>query len=148
MDRVALPFYEWRLAGPRPKPGFPLELRHLGDHIRRRRIELGLTRKAAAKSLGTNAWSLKAWEEVPKASIRERFVPTIVRFLGYSPLPAPVSFGELVRQERLLRGWSRPRLAREAGVDVATIRRIEFDFPRLANKCVNAVIRTLDLHKA
>lgn len=56
--RVSLPFYGWQLTAARSISGYPQEIRHLGDHIRRRRMDLGLTRKETAKMLGTNGWSL------------------------------------------------------------------------------------------
>jgi hypothetical protein len=143
--RVALPFYGWRLASPRPIGRYPIELNHLGDHLRRRRMDVGLTRKGAATQLGTNAWSLKCWEDDPSSKIRERFFPAIIRFLGYNPLPEPTTFGRLVMRERLSRGWSRPRLAVECEADVATIRRIERDTARLAKKTLRAVVRVLKL---
>jgi DNA-binding XRE family transcriptional regulator len=56
-----------------------------------------------------------------------RFYPAIHEFLGYDPGPAAESLGEAVRQERLRRGWSIERLARVAGVDPATVSRMEQD---------------------
>ena len=64
-----------------------LELKHLGDHLLRRRIDLGLARKAAAKAIGTNGHSLKHWENASKSRITPMFYAGIVRFLGYNPLP-------------------------------------------------------------
>ena len=61
-------------------PAYPLQVNHLGDHLRKRRMDLGLTRKAAAKLIGTNAWSLKGWEENVRANIRPMFIRRCKRF--------------------------------------------------------------------
>lgn len=108
-------------------------------------MDLGLTRKAAAKVLRTNAQSLKHWEEGSKSYVRPMFISAIVAFLGYNPLPGPKTRGELVRRERLAKGWSLERLAQEAGVDPATVRRIEADRRGLARRSLNAVRRCLRL---
>jgi hypothetical protein len=107
-------------------------------------MDLGLTRKAPAKVIGTNAWSLKVWEENRRSIVRPMFYPTIIEFLGYNPLPAATTLGTTIRQERLARGWSIERLAVESGVDPATVRRIEQDRPRLGKRSVGAVRRCLD----
>jgi Helix-turn-helix domain len=145
--RVALPFYGWRLSGPKPNPAYPLELNHLGDHIRKRRMDLGLTRKALAALLRTNVWTVKGWEEHLRPKVGVRFYPAVIRFLGYNPLPDPTTRGGAVRRERLARGWSIERLAVESGVDPSTIRRIEMDRPRLGHRSVRAVCNILSVDR-
>ena len=145
MDRVALPFYGWRLSGKRPKPGYPLEINHLGDHIRRRRMGLGLTRKATAAILRTSDDSLKGWEEGRHLAMRPTQYPRIIDFLGYNPLPEPMTLGEAIRRQRLMRGWSIEKLASEAGVDPATVRRMEEYRPRLGGRSKRSVCETLSI---
>jgi hypothetical protein len=106
-------------------------------------MDLGLTQKAAAKAIGTNAWSLRDWEEHRRSVVRPMFYPGIIAFLGYNPLPAPNTRGEAVRRGRLAKGWAIERLAIEAGVDPATIRRLELDRPRLGRRSVRAVCQLL-----
>jgi DNA-binding XRE family transcriptional regulator len=102
-------------------------------------MDLGLTRKAAAKVIGTNEQSLKHWEDASKAYVRPMFYPGIIDFLGYNPLRTPTTLSEAIRGERLARGWSLERLAKMAGVDPATIRRIEAKRARLGRKSLKAV---------
>jgi DNA-binding XRE family transcriptional regulator len=135
----------WRLSGPKPNPDYPLQLRHLGHHLLKRRMDLGLTRKAAAKLIGTNDHSLKHWESAAKSYIRPMFYAGIVRFLGYNPLPEPRTLGEAVRRARLARGWSLARLAVEASVDPATIRRIEENRARLGGRSKRSVCKCLSI---
>ncbi len=55
----------------------------LGDHLRRRRMELGLFQKDVATRLGVTASTIWNWEH--GWTIRKRFIPRIVAFLGYNP---------------------------------------------------------------
>lgn len=145
MGRVALPFYGWKLSSPRPKGAYPLELRHLGDHILKRRMDLGLTRKAAAAQLRANPDTVKHWERGNHLNVLPAQYPGIIAFLGYNPMPEPRSLGQAIRRERLSRGWALERLAREAGVDPASIRRSEEDIARPARRVSDAVRRCLSI---
>ena len=97
--------------------------------------------------IGTNAWSLKAWEEGRRPLARPMFYPGILAFLKYNPLPAPRTLGATIRQERLARGWSIERLARVAGVDPATLTHIEADTQRTARKLGVRIRGCLGLQK-
>jgi DNA-binding XRE family transcriptional regulator len=140
-----LPYYWWRLTASKPRPGYPSELKHLGDHIRKRRVDLGLTRKELACQLGTNAWTMKHWEEHLKSRIEIRFYPAILEFLGYNPLPEPKTRGQAIRRGRHTGGWSRARLAKAAGVDEGTIQRLENDRKDMAKKLAQAVCNVLGI---
>ena len=59
---VSLPFYRWSLTAAKPIPGYPTELRHIGHHLLKRRLNLGLRQNEAARILGTGAWNLRNWE--------------------------------------------------------------------------------------
>jgi transcriptional regulator with XRE-family HTH domain len=61
-----------------------LELRSLGDHLKRRRLELGLEQKDAAKILGLSKRNYQAWERNEKRP-RHRKWYSITLFLGYLP---------------------------------------------------------------
>jgi len=141
---VSLPFYRWSLTAGRPVSGYPENLNSLGDHVCKARLDRGLNRKAVATELRIDPVSLKNWEE-HRTEIEIRFYPRIIGWLGYDPLPGPETQGQYVLAERLRRGWSRKRLAREAGIDEATMRRIETDTPRLARRPVEAVYQALGL---
>lgn len=143
-DRVSLPFYRWCLTAARPIPGYPRELRHLGDHLLKRRLDLELEQQETAKRLGVHPGGLANWEygrTLPAA----RFHPAIIGFLGYDPWPEPETGAEVIQRQREKRGWSRKRLAAEAGVDEATVRRIESAVPGLARRSFNRVLQVLGL---
>ncbi len=139
-----LPYYRWSLTAGRPIRGYPGQLEHLGHHLLRRRLDLGLQQKQAAEVLGTGAWNLRNWE-TNRHEIEIRFMPAVIAFLGYDPLPKPRTRGEAVRHARTVRGWSRRKVGRAAGVDEATVRRIEADTPGLARKPLQRVMETLGI---
>jgi len=93
----------------------------LGEHIKKRRLELKLTLKKAGKLLGTDERSIINWEKgrtVPKVYR----LPAIIRFLGYNPLPEPRTIAEQLVAKRLELGWSRKVASRHLGVDQSTLR--------------------------
>jgi transcriptional regulator with XRE-family HTH domain len=101
-----------------PKP-YDFEPISVGDHIRKKRLKLGLLQKEAAHQIGVNAWTILNWEkghtEPPSAS-----VPGILRFLGYDPFPKPKTVSEHLRAKRRSMGWSIQEAAKIAGVDSGT----------------------------
>ena len=57
----------------------------LGDHIRARRINLGLFQSAVAAQIGVHELTITNWER--NATQPEvRYISAIVQFLGYNPL--------------------------------------------------------------
>ena len=56
-----------------------------------------------------------------KTALTARFVPAIIQWLGYDPLPMANSFGEWIAIERTRRGLARRALAATLGWDEATL---------------------------
>jgi len=69
----------------------------------------------------------------------------IIEYLGANPLPALVTPGAAVTRERQSRGWSKKRLAQIAGVDEATVGRLEGGTQRMARRPTEAVRCALEL---
>jgi DNA-binding XRE family transcriptional regulator len=59
----------------------------LGDHLRRRRLELGLHQKDVAKIIGVTTSSIWNWEHGAEPVLQ--YTPRIIEFLGYIPIPCP-----------------------------------------------------------
>ena len=114
------------LKGRKPRPDYPLEPISVADHLRKRRLDLGLTRREAGERLGIGPWTYGRWEGGER-TVRVRYYPAIIRFLDYDPLPEPRSLAEAIRYERMRRGLSRVEVARLAGVTEPTIERLEKD---------------------
>lgn len=116
MDIPALPFCTATLtAAWRPAP-YPNEIKHLGDHIRRRRLELDLLQKDVAEKIGTHVQTVCNWER-SDTSPALSWLPGIIRFLGYDPRPMPQEIGQRLRHHRQRRGQSQKELAAVLGID-------------------------------
>jgi transcriptional regulator with XRE-family HTH domain len=126
-----------------PKLGYPKQFNRLGDHVRARRFDLGLDQKSAARAIGVASDTLRNWEE-GRTEPEVRFFPALIRFLGYDPLPEPHTRGQAIRRRRLVLGMSQERLADLAGVDEATVGRLEADTPHMARRSFETVQAVLD----
>jgi transcriptional regulator with XRE-family HTH domain len=69
------------------------EPRTLGEHIRKRRLELRLSQKEAAKRLGYRWTTVLNWENGKRKPGVER-IPDIIAFLGYDPFQQPMNLSE------------------------------------------------------
>jgi transcriptional regulator with XRE-family HTH domain len=91
----------------------------VGDHIRKRRLELGLPQGEAAQHLGVNPWTVLNWEkghtEPPVSAM-----PAIFRFLDCDTHPEPKTLPERLLAKRREKGWSIKKAADSVGVDHGT----------------------------
>jgi DNA-binding transcriptional regulator YiaG len=116
-----LPFCHVRLNGPKPKSkAYPKELKTIGDHIRKRRLDLNLLQKQVAEQIGDEITSVFNWES-NESQPATRFFPAIICFLGYNPLPvADDLMGKFARTRQSL-GLTQEDLAEKLGIDESTI---------------------------
>lgn len=122
---AALPFCHRVFAGPRPKsPHYFKELNTLGDHIRKRRLDLGLMQKEAAEQIGVSDATIYNWER-NATSPTAHAMPAVLRFLGYDPFPPADALGQRLFGVRLRFGLSQEQMARRLGVDETTYRKLE-----------------------
>jgi DNA-binding XRE family transcriptional regulator len=97
-------FLRLRLTAPRPPdPAYPEELQTIGDHLRARRLDLGLLQKEVAERLGASQASVLNWEK-GRLSPDFTFLPAVIRFLGYDPRPEGETLGEKLYRARTARG--------------------------------------------
>lgn len=89
-------------------PAYPKELRTLGNHLRKRRLDLGLLQRDAAAQLGADEGSVYNWE-VNRTVPALRFIPRIVEFLGYLPFPLNGWLPERLKASRQAFGLSQKR---------------------------------------
>jgi len=59
-------------------------LDHLGKHIRKRRLELGLTQKEVGEFFGVSEETIYNWESGKKQPDL-KLMPKVIKFLGYIP---------------------------------------------------------------
>src|SRR4030095_2778598 len=121
----ALPFCHVRLKAQKPKPPkYPKTLTTLGDHIRLRRLDLGLLQREAAVRIGVSEALIYNWER-NRASPQGHQLPGVIRFLGYDPHRAPRSFSERLTAIRRTLGLSQKAMAERLGIDTGTLRNCE-----------------------
>jgi transcriptional regulator with XRE-family HTH domain len=91
----------------------------VGDHIRKKRLQLGLFQREAAGRLGVNDWTILNWEK-GRTEPPVVVMPAILEFLGYNPFPEPKTLPERLLAKRRERGWSIRKAADSVGVDHGT----------------------------
>ena len=64
------------------RKGYPQSLDRVGDHIRRRRLDAGLTLDQAADLLGVSRWSVHEWEKHRRFPA-DAFRQALTAFIGY-----------------------------------------------------------------
>lgn len=96
----------------------------MGEHLKKRRMDLGLLQKELAKRLGADTASVWNWEN-GNANPELKFIPGIITFLGYDPRPKPAVLAKQLVHYREGKGWSQKRYAKELGVDPSTLARWE-----------------------
>jgi len=113
------------LRGQKPLPkAYPQALKTLGDHLRKRRLDLKLLQKEVAEKLGVEEATVWNWEN-NYSSPKLRYIPEIIRFLGYMPFKEPETFGQKIVNYRCLFGITQKELAKSLGVDPSTLGRWE-----------------------
>jgi transcriptional regulator with XRE-family HTH domain len=109
------------LTAQKPKDSaYPSELDSLGDHIRKRRLGLGLFQHEVARQLGVDESTVLKWES-NESQPAVRQIPGIIKFLEYNPFPAAKSLAENLKQSRQVLGLSQRLMAKQLGVDPTTL---------------------------
>jgi transcriptional regulator with XRE-family HTH domain len=122
-----LPFSRLHLRGPRPRSlprGYPTEVRTLGDHLRKRRLDLGLWQRTVAEQLGVREETVVLWENGLARPLARHYC-RIVRFLGYDPEPGDQSLAGRLRTIRRRLGLSQADFAAKVGLDEGSVCRWE-----------------------
>ena len=125
-DIPALPFCKVTLKAQKPASvAYPKTLKTLGDHMRKKRLDLKLFQKELAQKIGVDENSLCNWEK-NRASPSLYFIPKIIQFLGYVPdfLQANTPGEKIVISRRVL-GLTQKELAHRLGIDPTTLGRWE-----------------------
>ena len=108
-------FCNLRLRSPLPKDSsYPKELKSIGEHIRKRRMDLELSRRTVAERIGIARDTLKVWE-LGRQEIRSAYYPAIIEFLEYNPLAPGDTFAGRLEYWRKTLGMTQEELAEELG---------------------------------
>lgn len=85
----ALPFCDLVLRTPKPLDrAYPTEFRTVGDHLRKRRLDLGPFQREVALRIGVDKTTVFNWE-AGTVSPHLRALPGVIEFLGYDPRRSP-----------------------------------------------------------
>ena len=107
-------------------------------------MDLELLQRVAAEQIGTKVDNLVNWEQgknVPEV----RFIPGIIRFLGYNPFPVGETLAEQIRAGRERLGLSQRRLAALLSVDPSTVWKWERQGRRPSAKIAKRLLEYLPL---
>lgn len=138
---VALPFASLRLSAPRPPVlprGYPLAPNTFGQHLRRRRLDLGLTQRTLARRLGVREETVQLWES-------DRFRPLarhygqVVRVMDFDPEGSDQDLPERLRASRRRAGLTQAELARRLRLDEGTVADLEAGRRRKSRRVEAAV---------
>ena len=92
----------------------------IGDHLRKRRLDLGLLQREVTTQVGVDTATVTNWE-LNRTKPALRFLPGIINLLGFDP-PAPgASLGERLKAWRHRAGVPQDRFGRLIGIDPATL---------------------------
>jgi transcriptional regulator with XRE-family HTH domain len=100
---------------------YPDFCRTWGDWIKVQRIDLKLTKRQLSLRLNVSDLTIYLWE---KNRVRPSLaqIPKIIEFLGHDPFEKKAdSLADKVREYRRVYGLSLKKLAKELGVDPATL---------------------------
>jgi transcriptional regulator with XRE-family HTH domain len=90
----------------------------------RRRLALKLLQRQVADQIGVNKASIANWE-INRSKPAIGYIPGIIRFLGYVPLPPTTGWPDRLLRCRKVLGISQFEAARRMGVDQCTLARWE-----------------------
>ncbi|MEK7288226.1 MAG: helix-turn-helix transcriptional regulator [Elusimicrobiota bacterium] len=98
----------------------------LGDHLLKRRLNLGISITEASRRIGTDRTTLGDWE----ANCHQpdpKFLPKIYQFLGYCLLPSspPATLSKKLKLWRESQGLTQLELARLTKIDESSLARWE-----------------------
>lgn len=108
---------------PKPKGDkYPKQLLTIGDHIRKRRMDLGLFQRDVSKIIGTKSIdALRNWE-LGKGEPQIHHMPEVIKFLGYIPIQFCLdTLGDKIKTYRILKGLGHKAMGEQLKVNGSTI---------------------------
>lgn len=145
MDRVASTICHVTLSATKPKDrAYPARLKTIGDHLRKRRLDLGLLQREVAEQIGVTKCTIQYWE-TNRVAPALRFRPWITKFLSYDPYngTAFTSLAQRLKTTRERLGLSRRRLAAVLGIDPSNLAGWETGRHRPTKKSLDLIDRLL-----
>jgi transcriptional regulator with XRE-family HTH domain len=119
-------------------PAYPKTLKTLGDHLRKRRLDLSLLQRDVARKIGVDKTTIHNWETNQK-NPSLHFIPRIIKFIGYFPFEPSADQGQAIRTYRKAIGITRKIMAKELRIDPSTLGKWEKGKGRPSNKLLEKV---------
>jgi transcriptional regulator with XRE-family HTH domain len=94
----------------------------LGEHLKKRRRELGLLQREVAVRMGIGTDTYANWEKGKTEPVASQFRP-VVAFLGYDPTPTPSTLAARLQAKRRTLGVTFSQVARYLGWNTGTLAR-------------------------
>ena len=139
----ALPICHLWLKGSRPiHPGYPNTLKTLGDHFRKRRLDLGLLQREVAEKLGVKPSTITNLEGNATTPTC-RYTKAILDFLGYNLYPPAKNLAERLILYRKTQGLSQRQFSKRLRIDQKTLAAWELGKHRPTKKSLVAVEKFL-----
>ena len=143
-SRVSYPFNNISFSARKPlDPAYPVVISTIGDHIRTRRLDLGLYQKDVAERIRVGTETITNWE-LNRSEPKIRYLPKVIEFLGYVPFSPGESFPERLKAYRMVKGLTQRELALELGVDPTTVRKWEAGTSKPMRKMREWVLGVID----
>jgi transcriptional regulator with XRE-family HTH domain len=140
-----LPICHVTLSATKPRGrAYPAEIKTIGDHLRTRRLDLGLLQREVAKQIGVTNCTIQYWE-TNRVAPALRFRPRIVSFLAYDAYDrkVPESLAERLIAHRKRLGLSRNKVAVLLGTDPSNIAGWETEKHRPTRKSLELIATIL-----
>jgi transcriptional regulator with XRE-family HTH domain len=123
--------------------GYPGSPKTLGEHLKKRRMDLKLTQTYVAFMLKCDETSIHNWEHNLNSPSLQ-YYHRIIEFLGYAPYNATeMSLGENIIAKRWLIGLSQKKLARRLKVDPSTLGKWEKGYSKPSRRYKKRLINLL-----
>jgi len=116
----------------------------LGEHLKKRRRELGLLQREAAERMGILTETYANWEKGKTEPVASQFRP-VVTFLGFDPSPAPTTLAGRLEAKRRVTGLTFEQVATHLGWDPGTLTRYFNGTWRMSAERAEAMERFLRL---
>jgi transcriptional regulator with XRE-family HTH domain len=119
---VVLPFCSVVLRAQKPLPeGYPANPKIIGEHIRKRRLDLRLSQKEVGEAIGVAMETVRQWES-GRNSPAVRLMPKVVAFLGHPPVVDTGKIdGARIKACRKLLGLTGQEAAERLGICASTL---------------------------
>jgi DNA-binding transcriptional regulator YiaG len=135
--------YKGTVQKPDPQ-GYPHEPKTIGEHIKKRRMDLGLNQADLTRHFKVTKDCIWYWEN-GRSAPHITYYPAIIAFLGYYPFDhETASLGGKIRQYKYTHGLTNRKLGKLFGVDAGTVAGWERNVKRPLARSLEQVLSVIN----